>query len=153
MYAVLGKKGIRITAFVCLLVAVFVAEAVTISANDRHNDIRKPQAREEFLANLGVAVDEDSFSEVTVTVPETFSDVYENYNELQRSTGYDLSAYRGKTVLKYTYCLKDRPNTVINILCYRGRVIGGDISETELSGVIRPLIKQEKENYGTDETG
>lgn len=151
MYAVLGNRALKLISCSILLVAVFLAEASLISHTSEQTDIRKPKARAVFLTELGVLVDESSLTETAVTIPSVFSDVYSKYNELQRQAGYNLEDYKGKTVTRYTYKLKDKEHTNINILCYKGKVIGGDISETALDGKMLPLKTGDKN--GTNATG
>ena len=77
----------------------------------------------------------------TVTIPMEFGKVYENYNKLQLSGDFDLRDYKGKEVQVYTYnCDGDK---VINLMIYKGRLIGGDISEARLNGSMKALVVDE----------
>ena len=88
-------------------------------------------ARITFLKSYGWEVSEEPSEVVSVVIPQTFGDVYENYNAIQTAQGFDLSGYRGKEVRRYTYEVLNYPGQKdyirANLLIYRGKVIGGDI--------------------------
>ena len=67
------------------------------------------------------------------------------YNEIQKDQGLDLSKYAKKKVTRYTYTLKDYNEydgeVYVNLLVYRGRVIGCDVSSADPEGFVEPLIK------------
>ena len=69
---------------------------------------------------------------------ETWVQVYERYNELQKTQGMDLTKYAGKTVKKVVYQITNyqRQDTIVHatLLIYHDKVIGGDISSAELDG-------------------
>lgn len=141
MYAVLYKRSLRIIAFSLMLLCAFLIEGLVInSINNR--DIRNPSERIDFLESIGVKVDADSLYEEEIKIPTNFSDVYKQYNNLQKSAGFNLEEYKGITVTKYSYKVLDADNLFVNMLCYKGRVIGGDISSTVLGGEIWPLCKE-----------
>ena len=74
-------------------------EAVRIS----YDRIKTNEDRVKFLSQFGYEVSEDPIETVEITLPETFDKVYAGYNELQKAQGLDLSKYRRKTVMRYTY--------------------------------------------------
>ena len=100
--------------------------------------VKSCQDRVRFLSDCGWEVDPDSEQEQTIHIPETFSPVYRDYNELQRQQGYDLADYAGQDCTLYTYDVTGYPDesqTVLaNLYVFRGRVIGGDIHSTNLDG-------------------
>lgn len=100
--------------------------------------------RIEFLKSFGWEIS-SNVSEESVTIPLEFGKIYEDYNNLQRSQGYDLRDFKGKTVTKYTYEVINYPysgdndlpiNVVANILVYENKIIGGDICSMELAGFL-----------------
>ena len=96
--------------------------------------------------SFGWQVDPGSEKCEKIKIPEEFGDVYENYNELQKKCGFDLSNYRGKTVLKYTYIVLnpiDNSNDTfyVNILIYENQMIGGDVQTVALEGVMLPIVR------------
>ena len=80
---------------------------------------------------------------VEVTIPEQFNQVYERYNNLLKEGGYDLSPYKGKKCIRYTYLIPSQ-NARANILVYNGKIIGGDISSITIDGIMKPLEKRNK---------
>ena len=81
----------------------------------------------------------------TVTLPKDFDKVFAAYNELQKQQGFDLAAYAGKTVERYTYIVQNYPDydgtVYANLLVSRGRVIGGDVCAAEANGFLHGLQK------------
>ena len=63
------------------------------------------------------------------------------YNTLQKAQGYDLSKFAGKTVMRYVYKVNNYPSSTepvyATLLVYKGKVIGGDVTDTAAKGHIR----------------
>ncbi|MBE6550601.1 MAG: DUF4830 domain-containing protein [Ruminococcaceae bacterium] len=98
-----------------------------------------------FLQSYGWNVEEEAFEVAQVVIPNEFDSVYSRYNELQKGEGLDLSKYKGKTVKRYTYIVKnyDYNGTVYaNILVYKDKVIGGDICSADSNGFIHGLTRE-----------
>ena len=97
--------------------------------------------RVKFLTDQGWDVVVSPVQTSPVRIPETSGDVFRRYNELQKSQGYDLSQYAGKTVMRYVYEIKNYPGATdpvyATMLIYKDQVIGGDITDTSANGVIR----------------
>ncbi|MBO5078249.1 MAG: DUF4830 domain-containing protein, partial [Oscillospiraceae bacterium] len=67
-------------------------------------------ARVAFLKEFGWDVSASPTESGQVRIPQAPSDVFERYNALQKSQGYDLSQYAGKTVMHYVYKINNYPN-------------------------------------------
>lgn len=100
-----------------------------------------------FFAQFGYEVKEEPAEVKEVVIPAVFDDVYNNYNEIQKSQNLDLEKYKGARVKHWSYEIVNYPgyedaNGVIrgNILVYNGTVIGCDISSTELQGFMNALL-------------
>ena len=108
--------------------------ATSVAGND---------GRVEFLKNLGWEVSASPKESGQVRIPEPGDPVFDRYNQLQKSQGYDLSAYAGKAVMRYVYQIKNYPNAkdpvYATLLIYTDQVIGGDITDTSAKGVIQGL--------------
>lgn len=108
--------------------------AVTVSDND---------ARVKFLTDLGWQVTTSPKESGQVRIPEEQTPVYERYNALQKSQGYDLSQFAGKTVMRYVYQINNYPNATepvyATLLVYKNQVIGGDVTDTAAKGVVQGL--------------
>ena len=76
-----------------------------------------------------------------VRIPEQTTEVYDRYNNLQKSQGYDLSQYAGKTVMRYVYKINNYPGATdpvyATVLVYKDQIIGGDVTDTSAKGVVR----------------
>ena len=94
--------------------------------------------RIQFLASCGWAADPATEELQQIRIPEVFSPVYQDYNELQRQQGYDLDDYRGRDCLLYSYTVTNWPDDTQTVLAdlyvYKNRIIGGDIHSTNLNG-------------------
>jgi len=137
------KKIIAVLAAVAALIAVLImlfgggssasaTAAPSVSTND---------ARVQFLKNFGWEVAKSPAESGQVRVPEESSEVFERYNALQKSQGYDLSQYAGKTVMRYVYKIQNFPGATdpvyATLLVYKDQVIGGDVTDTGAKGVIQ----------------
>ena len=112
-------------------------EAVRIS----YDRIKTNEDRVKFLSQFGYEVSEDPIETVEITLPEKLDKVYAGYNELQKAQGLDLSKYRRKTVMRYTYEMKNYDGynggkVLANVIVYRGRVIGGDVCSADPQGFV-----------------
>lgn len=112
-------------------------EAVRIN----YDRIKTNEDRVKFLSQFGYEVSEDPIETVEITLPEKFDKVYAGYNELQKAQGLDLSKYRRKTVMRYTYEVKNYDGynggkVLANVIVYRGRVIGGDVCSADPQGFV-----------------
>ena len=100
-----------------------------------------------FLQNLGWQVNTSPTESGQVRIPQEQNEIFTRYNELQKSAGYDLSQYAGKTVMRYVYKVTNFPGATepvyATLLVYKDQVIGGDITDTAAKGTMQALVKQE----------
>ena len=96
-----------------------------------------------FLANLGWDVTVTPTETMQVRIPENDDAVFRRYNDLQKSQGYDLSAYSGKAIMRYVYRINNYPGATepvyATLLIYKDQVIGGDVTNTSPGGTVRSL--------------
>ena len=96
-----------------------------------------------YLESLGWHVSPEPAEERTVIIPGEFSDIYDGYNQLQRSQGFDLGEYKGKQATIYTYTLLSYEGytggVVADLYLCGGKVIGGDIHTLELGGFMHGI--------------
>ena len=97
--------------------------------------------RVKFLTDFGWEVAASPTESGQVKVPDTNSEVFARYNALQKSQGYDLSQYAGRTVMRYVYKVQNYPNATdpvfATVLVYKDQIIGGDVTDTSAKGVVR----------------
>lgn len=98
-------------------------------------------ARVEFLKKFGWEVSSSPTESSQVRIPEATSEVFDRYNRLQKSQGYDLTTYAGKNVMRYVYKVNNYPNATepvyATVLVYKNQVIGGDITDTATGGKVQ----------------
>ena len=137
------KKIVMVLAAAAVLVAALIMlfggsgdTAPTAALSPAGND-----GRVEFLKSFGWEVAASPVESGQVRIPQEGNEVFDRYNALQKSQGYDLTPYAGKTVMRYVYKLKNYPGAtepVYATLLVRGdRVIGGDVTNTAAKGVIQ----------------
>ena len=111
---------------------------VNESAN--FDKIKTNEDRVNFLSQFGWTVNAEPIEEAQITIPAEFDKVFTGYNEIQKSEGLDLSKYKKKDMMRYTYEVTNYPNydgrVFANVLVYRNKVVGGDICSAELDGFI-----------------
>ena len=112
------------------------AAVTTMSDND---------SRVQFLESQGWQVITSPKEAGQVKIPTEPSPLYSRYNDLQKSQGYDLTQYAGKTVMRYVYEITNYPDAqqpvYATILVYKNKIIGGDITDTGAKGIIQGLKK------------
>ena len=97
-----------------------------------------------FAKSLGYSISVQYETKKEIVIPSVFSDVYENYNALQKNGGFDLSAYKGEQATVYTYPVTNHPEgdgVMMNIIVCKGRIIGGDICSAEYDGFMTGLVR------------
>ena len=117
------------------------SEAISIN----YDKIKTNDDRRAFLSALGYDVSENPTQSVNVKIPAEFDKIYAGYNEIQKRQGLDLSDYKKKKVMRYTYEVTNYEGeegvVYANILVYRKRVIGGDICSADVKGFIHGFEK------------
>ena len=112
--------------------------------------------RVKFLTDFGWDVATSPTQSGQVKIPESGSEVFQRYNALQKSQGYDLSQYAGKTVMRYVYKIKNYPGATepvyATLLIYKDQVIGGDVTDTGAKGVIQGFKMPQNTPQTTPET-
>ena len=100
-------------------------------------------ARVKFLTDLGWEVTASPAESTEVRIPKSSDQVFDRYNELQKSQGFDLSRYAGKKVMRYVYRINDYPGArepvYATLLVYKDKIIGGDITDTTPGGKVHGL--------------
>lgn len=135
-------KNIPHIALALLAFVFFSLYCFLVTADKQEGITFDEAARVDYITSFGWMVEGNCRME-EVDIPWSFNDVYTEYNKLQKEQGFDLSAYRGKTAKQYTYRVLNHPsegeNIYLHLLVLDEKVIGGDISSTELNGFIQPF--------------
>ena len=109
-----------------------VTSAPAVSNND---------ARVQFLKDFGWEVTSSPVESSQVRIPEETTEVFDRYNQLQKSQGYDLSNYAGKNVMRFVYKVNNYPGATdpvyATVLVHKNQVIGGDVTNTAPGGKVQ----------------
>ena len=128
------------------IVAGLIAGALWLLGGDEDVSTAAPgvatnEGRVEFLKSFGWEVAPSPVESSQVKIPREASEVFDRYNNLQKSQGYDLSQFAGKNVMRFVYKITNYPGATepvyATVLISKNRVIGGDITDTAAKGVIR----------------
>jgi len=134
----LGAAAALILSLILLLGGGTEDTAATAAPQISGND-----ARVKFLTDFGWDVTTSPTETGQVKIPAESSEVFDRYNTLQKSQGYDLSKFAGKNVMRYVYKINNYPGATepvyATLLLYKNEVIGGDVTDTSAKGHIRPF--------------
>ena len=152
------KIMIAVVAVVAVIVALVMllggsgdaapTAAQTVSGND---------ARVAFLKEFGWDVSTSPTESGQVRIPQAATDVFDRYNALQKSQGYDLSQYAGKTVMRYVYKINNYPGATdpvyATLLVYKNQIIGGDVTNTSAKGAVSGFQMPTQQETVPESTG
>ena len=128
------------------IIAAVIAGILWITGGDEDVTTAAPsvgtnEGRVKFLQDFGWEVAASPVESSQVKIPKESSEVFERYNNLQKSQGYDLSRYAGKNVMRFVYKITNYPGATepvyATLLVHKDQVIGGDITDTAAKGQIR----------------
>ena len=107
--------------------------------------IKTNDERLEFLRQFGWEAESEPITATEVRIPSEFDKVFSEYNEMQKRQGLDLSKYKNKNVMRYTYEISNYDGydgtVYANMMVYRNRVIAGDICSADVTGFIHGFEK------------
>ena len=165
----LKANKLRKIVFIALIIIFVVAAAfyLFVQGNENNEEVSKnginysvtdAASKIAFISQFGWQVNEDPIEVTEVIIPEEFNETYENYNEIQKEQGLDLSEYKGQRVKRWTYEITNYPDSDadegvirINLLVYKDKVIGGDVCSTELDGFMHGFKLAENAMASPDE--
>lgn len=144
---------IKFFAVICLSLTALIAliafvpsytsgdsQQVGVDASYNFEKIKTNDDRIAFLKQFGWEVEAFPVKEQAVIIPSEFDKIFSAYNEIQRAQGLDLTSFKKKSVMRYTYVVKNYPNydgeVYVNILIYRNVVIGGDVCSADINGFV-----------------
>lgn len=142
----------KIIAALAAVAGVIIALILLLGGGNSSSPTAAPsmagnEGRVQFLKNLGWEVSASPVESGQVRIPQEQNEVLGRYNDLQKSAGYDLSQFAGKTVMRYVYKVNNFPGATepvyATLLIYKDQVIGGDITNTAADGTMQALTKQE----------
>lgn len=110
--------------------------AKTVIGKTQSIVLKTKEERLEYIKSLGWEIDGDEKSK-QITIPEEFNDVYESYNSIQKSQGFNLEKYKGKTAVIYTYSIKNyknNKNIIADLIVCGNTLIGADLCDPAADG-------------------
>ena len=133
MTAKLSKKKLLIAV---VAVAAVVVLALCLRGTGAQEADGQADAGAAFLASFGYSVGDAPVQVQTVRIPTEPSEVFDRYNELQKSQGYDLSALAGRNVRRSVYEVSDggEGRWYATVLEYGGKIVGGDVASIDPGG-------------------
>ena len=147
MMVMTAKVDMKKILLVLVAVAALILSAILLLGGNNDSQttaaaaVSNNDARVQFLKGFGWDVTTSPTETGQVKIPEATSQVFERYNQLQKSQGYDLSQYVGKKVMRYVYKINNFPGATepvyATLLVYKNQIIGGDVTDTAAKGQIR----------------
>ena len=137
-----GKKQLFFTLLaVCAVVMVTVlALAIPPMQNTASSEVPvvstrggTSEERVAFLKNLGYETEAEPLEVEEIRLPDETDTVISQYNAMQKKMGFDLEAYLGKRVKRYTYRVLnvDSPSSSVCLYVYRDTVIAGHVTTAD----------------------
>ena len=112
-------------------------------------NVRSNEDRVAFLRQFGWEVGSEGVGEVRLKLPAEFDGIMNEYNEIQKSQGLDLSKYKGNEVTMYTYVVTNYPGydgeVRANVIVANNRVVAGDVCSADPDGFIGSLYRPDGE--------
>ena len=144
MYLLLTKKRLAVVLAAVVLAFILAGQFLSVGANQI--DLSTNEKRVQYINTLGIKLQSDDFTQKQVVIPQTFNKVYDNYNNLQLKSGFNLKNYSGKQVTIFTYNIDSQ--TVVNLITFNNKLIGGDVASLKIDGEMTAL----KENTNGKDT-
>ncbi len=142
------KAKISLALF-CIVAVLITSTAIADSAKRTTETVKSMagvtnEERITFLTEKGWEITANPVEIKEIAVPLEFDAVYTEYNNIQKSVGMNLEAFKGKTVKRFSYEVLNYPDSaeksvIANLIVYNGKIIGGDISSTALDGFMHGI--------------
>ena len=133
-----AKNIIRFLIIPAAVLIAFIAVCYSVDSETNSTNIK-------YINSCRWQVEERCADISYITIPEEFDKIFTGYNEIQKRQGLDLSKYKKKKVMRYTYEITnyegEEGKVYANVIVYRNRVIGGDICSARADGFIHGFEK------------
>ena len=142
----------KVTVILGVIAALIVAIIMLFGSSDTQTTsapaASNNDARVKFLRDFGWDVTNSPTESSQVRIPEQTSEVFDRYNQLQKSQGYDLSKLAGKNAMRYVYQISNYPGATdpvyATVLVYKNQIVGGDVTDTSPKGKVQGFKMPEK---------
>ena len=141
------RSKILVVSALAVLAVLFMLFGIGATGQSQNANIPATtiSERQSFLKQFGWQIDPKSETMRDFTVPSFFDGVLKTYNSLQKKQGFDLTKFKDKKAICYTYTIlnyPDKPTGILaTLLVCDGKIIGGDIHSAELSGFMHGFNK------------
>ena len=139
--------AVAVVAAIALLAALGGGDSAPTASMSTAPAADTNDARVKFLTDLGWEVTPSPTESGEIRIPKAGDQVFDRYNELQKSQGHDLNKYAGKKVMRYVYQINNFPDAkepvYATVLVYKDRIIGGDITDTTPGGRVQGFAPSE----------
>ena len=130
--------AVAVVAAIALLAALGGGDSAPTASMSTAPAADTNDARVKFLTDLGWEVTPSPAESGEIRIPRAGDQVFDRYNELQKSQGYDLNKYAGKKVMRYVYQINNFPEAkepvYATVLVFKVNIIGCDITDTTPGG-------------------
>ena len=137
----LKKTAILLGAIAAVIIAIIMAVGGSDSQTTSAPAVTGNDARVQFLQEFGWEVTKSPVESSQVRIPEEVTEVFDRYNQLQKSQGYDLSKLAGKNAMRYVYQINNYPGAAdpvyATVLVYKQQIVGGDVTDTSAKGKVQ----------------
>ena len=125
-----------------ILLAAFGTVLVILFLFRMDSDLNRKNI--EFISSFGWQVDSEPVDTANINIPHEFNGVFETYNTICQSSGFDLSDFKGARAVRYSYRVlnhQDSQSGLVraNIFVVKNNIIAGDISSLKAEGFIQPI--------------
>ena len=135
----------KVTVILGVIAALIVAIIMLFGSSDTQTTsapaASNNDARVKFLRDFGWDVTNSPTESSQVRIPEQTSEVFDRYNQLQKSQGYDLSKLAGKNAMRYVYQISNYPGATdpvyATVLIHKQQIVGGDVTDTSAKGKVQ----------------
>ena len=139
----------KIATILGIIAAAIIGILMIFGGNDAQTTVatavNSNDDRVKYLAGYGWNVAATPTESGQVRIPEETTELFDRYNQLQKSQGFDLSKYAGKNVMRYVYKVNNFPGATepvyVTLLVHHNQIIGGDITDTAAGGKIQGFKK------------
>ena len=144
----LKRPRLLLAVFVVVIAALVIWLALSAFGNRPELRTLATEAdRQQFIRDMGWQTSPEYSECRSITIPADWSEVYSQYNELQKQQGFDLEPYKGKAAEVYSYPVynyeghTEKDCMRLTLIVCGCQLIGGDVCCTELGGFMQGLKK------------
>lgn len=104
--------------------------------------------RADYIHSLGWQTDGTEEAK-EIIIPESFNQVYTDYNKIQTKQGFDLEKHKGKPATIYTYNItnyKQSESVIANLIVENGVLIGADLCDTNVENGFLVALTENGQN-------